>query len=85
MALANILVLDSQLGCGQEYLKLNLGERQKSSHYDGEATNSVTCKDKYHPPLPFGEGNGNPLQYSCLENPMDKRAWQAIVHGITKS
>ena len=31
------------------------------------------------------EGNGNPLQYSCLENPMDRRAWQAIVHGVTKS
>ena len=29
-----------------------------------------------------GEGNGNPLQYSCLENPMDKEAWQATVHGI---
>jgi len=32
-----------------------------------------------------GEGNGNPLQYSCLENPMDRGAWQAIVHGATKS
>ena len=32
-----------------------------------------------------GEGNGNPLQYSCLENPMDERAWQATVHGVTKS
>ena len=31
-----------------------------------------------------GEGNGNPLQYSCLENPMDRGAWQATVHGITK-
>ena len=31
------------------------------------------------------EGNGNPLQYSCLENPMDRGAWQAIVHGVTKS
>jgi len=31
-----------------------------------------------------GEGNGNPLQYSCLENPMDKGAWQATVHGVTK-
>ena len=28
-----------------------------------------------------GEGNGNPLQYSCLENPMDRGAWQATVHG----
>ena len=29
-----------------------------------------------------GEGHGNPLQSSCLENPMDREAWQAIVHGI---
>ena len=32
-----------------------------------------------------GEGKGNPLQYSCLENPMDRGAWQATVHGIAKS
>ena len=32
-----------------------------------------------------GGGNGNPLQYSCLENPMDRGAWEAIVHGVTKS
>ena len=32
-----------------------------------------------------GEGNGNPLQYSCRENPMDKGAWWATVHGVTKS
>ena len=32
-----------------------------------------------------GVGNGNPPQYSCLENPMDRGAWQATVHGITKS
>ena len=32
-----------------------------------------------------GEGNGNPLQYSCLENPMDGGAWQATVHRIAKS
>ena len=32
-----------------------------------------------------GEGNGYPLQHSCLENPMDRGAWRAIVHGITKS
>ena len=31
-----------------------------------------------------GEGNGNPLQYSCLGNPMDRGAWRAIVHGVTK-
>ena len=32
-----------------------------------------------------GEGNGNPLQYPCLENPMDRGAWWAAVHGVTKS
>ena len=32
-----------------------------------------------------GEGNGNPLQYSCLENPMDRGAWQATVDGVAKS
>ena len=31
-----------------------------------------------------GGGNGNPLQYSCLENPMDRRAWQATVHGVAE-
>ena len=31
-----------------------------------------------------GEGNGNPLQYSCLGNPMDRGAWRAIVHGFAK-
>ena len=31
-----------------------------------------------------GEGNGDPLQYSCLENSMDRRAWWARVHGVTK-
>ena len=33
----------------------------------------------------FGEGNGNPLQYSCLENPMDGGAWWAAVHGVARS
>ena len=32
-----------------------------------------------------GEGNGNPLQYSCLENSMDRGAWRATVHGFTKN
>ena len=32
-----------------------------------------------------GEGNGNPLQYSCLENPMDRGTWWATVHGVAKS
>ena len=32
-----------------------------------------------------GEGNGNPLQYSCLENPTDRRTWRVTVHGVTES
>ena len=32
-----------------------------------------------------GEGNGNPIQYSCLENPMDRRTWRATVQGIAMS
>ena len=32
-----------------------------------------------------GEGNGNPLQYSCLKNSIDRRAWQATVHSVVKS
>ena len=32
-----------------------------------------------------GGGNGNPLQYSCLDNPMDRGAWQATVHAVPKS
>ena len=33
----------------------------------------------------LGEENGNPLQYTCLENPMDRGAWWATVHGVTES
>ena len=38
----------------------------------------------YSPKLTNGEGNGTPLQYSCLENPMDRGAWWAAVHGVAK-
>ena len=34
---------------------------------------------------PPGEGNGNPFQYSCLKKPLDRGAWQAIVHGVAES
>ena len=33
----------------------------------------------------LGEGNGNPFQYSCLGNPMDREAWRVTVHGVAKS
>ena len=40
--------------------------------------------DKITSTLVHGEGISNPLQYSCLENPMDRGAWQATVHGVTR-
>ena len=42
----------------------------------------VWCLGREDPP---GEGHGNPLQYSCLENPVDRGAWWARVHGVTES
>ena len=39
----------------------------------------------FNPSVYIGEGNGKPLQYSCLENPMDGGAWQGAVHGLVKS
>ena len=44
-------------------------------------TNSLCCIAVYM----YVEGNGTPLQYSCLENPMDGGAWWAAVHGVVKS
>ena len=44
--------------------------------------NEQNCKELE---ISIGEGNGNPLQYSCLENPMDGGAWWATVHGVGKS
>ena len=43
---------------------------------DTKANKALVC---------LGEGNGNPLQYSCLENPMGRRAWEAAVHRVAKS
>ena len=46
---------------------------------------SVIIFSEYMPSNGIAEGNGTPLQYSCLENPMDGGAWWAAVHGVTKS
>ena len=60
---------------------------------DGSVVNNLSCNvgDSGSPDSILGlerspgEGNGNPLQYSCLENSMDRTGWQATVHGIAKS
>ena len=48
-------------------------------------TGQSWTRQKFSLLLLFGEGNGTPLQYSCLENPMDRGAWWAAVHGVAKS
>ena len=52
---------------------------------DSKITADGDCSHEIKRRLLLGEGNGNPLQYSCLENPMDGGDWWATVHGVTKS
>ena len=56
------------------------GSDGKASAYNAEDPGSIPGSGRSS-----GEGNGNPLQYSCLENPMDGGAWYATVHGVAKS
>ena len=54
--------------------------------YDKPTANIILNGEKLKAsPLKSGEGNGNPLQYSCLENPRDRGAWWTAVHGVAKS
>ena len=55
-------------------------KNQPASAGDARNTGSIPGSGRYP-----GEGNGNPFQYSCLENPMDREAWQAAVHEVTES
>ena len=51
--------------------------------YNGQVKKTVCKKEMLT--HKNGEGNGNPLQYSCLETPMDGGAWWAVVHGVANS
>ena len=55
------------------------GSDGKASARNAEDLGSIPGLGRYP-----GEGNGTPLQYSCLENPMDRGAWWAIVHEVTR-
>ena len=59
-------------GASVKYLPVNAG--------DARDADSIPMSGRSR-----GEGTGNSLQYSCLENPMDRGAWLATVHGVTKS
>ena len=56
------------------------GSESKESAYNAGDHGSISGLGKS-----FGEGHGNPLQCSCLENPMDRGAWGATVHGVAES
>ena len=56
------------------------GSDSKASAYNARDPSSIPGSGRSS-----GEGNGNPLQYSCLENPTDGGAWWATVHGVAKS
>ena len=55
---------------------------QKVKHLPAKQETQVRSLGQEDSP---GEGNGNPLQYSCLENSMDREAWQTTVHKVAKS
>ena len=75
--------------------KQNMGKRQrlqnymlwgKNLYFDIQEAPAVLLKSDFHFSLScIGEGNGNPHQCSCLENPRDSRAWWAAVYGVTQS
>ena len=62
------------------YTRFPGGASGKESACSAEDPGSVHGLERFP-----GEGNGNPLHYSCLENSMDMGSWWATVHGITKS
>ena len=68
------------------YLLATAASRRQLGVLNRIATETVwPTKPKILTSLIHGEGNGTPLQYSCLKNPMDGGAWWAAVHGVTKS
>ena len=62
-----------------QFVKRTIHRERAKNHRDKPSIK------KYQLPSYFREGNGTPLQYSCLENPMDGGAWWAAVHGVAKS
>ena len=61
------------------FLGLPLSSAWKESYFNAGDTGSILGSGRYP-----GEGNGKPLQYSCLENLMHRGAWQATIHSVTR-
>ena len=66
----------------QIFRALGIPSGKESTYHAGDTGYASLIQGKGRSP---GGGNGNPLQYSCLENPMDSRAWRAILQGVTKN
>ena len=66
---------------GKSHGRRSLGGCSPWGREESDTTERLNWTDV----LIWGEGNGNPLQYPCLENPMDGGAWEAAVHGVAKS
>ena len=69
---AQVVLLTSQVALVVKNLPANAGDLRDVGSISGKGRSS-------------GGGNGNPLQYSCLENPMDRGAWCATIHGVAQS
>ena len=78
--LSTLLVTNSLNFCVSENICFPGGSEVKASASKAGDRGSIPGSGRFP-----GEGNGNPLQYSCLENPMDGGAWQATVHWVAKS
>ena len=82
----SVVVLAARAGCSHELVTVIItvgflgGSVVKNPPVNAGDVGSVPGEGRSP-----GGGNGNPLQYSCLENPMDRGAWRATVHGVTKS
>ena len=83
----------SPWGCKGSDTTEQLNNKMAMLGFSGDASSKEpACQCRRHKRLRFnpwvgkipGEGQGNPLQYSCLKNPMDTGAWQATVHRVTK-
>ena len=84
-------------GCTWNWTNVPQPEREESSRMQTQGSLFPNLQQSQFPPpflvlklqdnwwAPAGEGHGNPLQYSCLENSMDRGAWWATAYGVTKS
>ena len=76
-----VMGFESRLGLKRKGLSRWLNDKESTCN-TGDIRDSDSVPGLGRSP---GRGNGNPLQYSCLENPMDRGAWWATVHGVAKS